>query len=242
VPLTQAIPNCTNWPKRETAPLPTPFLVHLRVDRPILTGTDGSDPLWLCWLGIPARDPIKMLSRVHRGIFDLPQGVRREFGYFRSPTFDRRQCDEQLRGRFSIPMRWQSLVVRWHMSKAPKSLAAKVDALEARVRAIESELTFLRGVNAQPERAATREAGIAEDHRILVSLAEAAALCGRSEASIRHWCDDSKIGLRDAHGAWSVNLIELAELLRERFPSAELPARLAELVSPNVRPAKPHPG
>jgi len=34
----------------------------------------------------------------------------------------------------------------------------------------------------------------------------------------------------------------LAELLRERFPSAELPARLAELVSPNAQPAKPRSG
>ena len=42
------------------------------------------------------------------------------------------------------------------MSKAQKSLAAKVDALEARVRAIESELTFLRGVNARPEGAEDR--------------------------------------------------------------------------------------
>jgi hypothetical protein len=53
------------------------------------------------------------------------------------------------------------------MSKAQKSLAAKVDALEARVRAIETELTFLRGVNARPERPVMREAGIAEDGRIL---------------------------------------------------------------------------
>ena len=128
------------------------------------------------------------------------------------------------------------------MSKAQKSLAAKVDALEARVRAIESELTFLRDVNARRERAVMRKAGIAEDRRILVSVAEAAALCGRSEASIRHWYDDSKIGVPDAHGVWHVNLIELAELLRERFPSAELPAELAELVSPNARPAKPRSG
>ena len=125
------------------------------------------------------------------------------------------------------------------MSKAPKSLAAKVDAIEARVRAIESELTFLRGFNARLEHAAMREAGIAEDRRVLVSVAEAAALCGRSEASIKHWCDDSKIGIPDAHGVWQVNLIELAELLRERFPSAELPGLLAELVSPNAQSAKP---
>ena len=128
------------------------------------------------------------------------------------------------------------------MSKVQKSLAAKVDALEARVRAIESELTSLRDVNVRPERAVMRKAGIAEDRRILVSVAEAAALCGRSEASIRHWCDDSKIGVPDARGVWHVNLIELAELLRERFPSAELPAELAELVSPNARPAKPRSG
>ena len=69
------------------------------------------------------------------------------------------------------------------MSKAQKSLAAKVDALEARIRAIESELTFLRDVNARRERAVMRKASIAEDLRILVSVAEAAALCGRSEAS-----------------------------------------------------------
>ncbi len=134
------------------------------------------------------------------------------------------------------------VAVRWHMSKAPKSLAAKVDALEARVRAIESEVTFLRAVNARLEHAVTRKADIAEDPHIFVSVAEAAALCGRSEASIRHWCDDSKIGIPDAHGVWHVNLIELAELLRERFPSAELPARLAELVSLNARRAKPRSG
>ena len=130
------------------------------------------------------------------------------------------------------------------MSKAPKSLATKVEALEARVRAIESELISLRDVNSQLERAAMREASTAEDRRVLVlvSVAEAAALCGRSEASIRHWCDDSKIGVPDARGVWHVNLIELAELLRERFPSAELPAELAELVSPNARPAKPRSG
>jgi len=124
------------------------------------------------------------------------------------------------------------------MSKAPKSLAAKLDALEARVRAIESELALLRDGNTQLERAAMHEAGIAEGRRVLVSVAEAAALCGRSEDAIRRWCDDSKIGIRDAHGVWQVNLIELAELLRERFPSAELPAQLAELVSPNAQPAK----
>jgi hypothetical protein len=128
------------------------------------------------------------------------------------------------------------------MSKPPKSLAAKVDALEARVRAIESELASLRDVNARPERAAMGKVGIAEDRHILVSVAEAAALCGRSEASIRHWRDDSKIGIPDAHGVRHVNLIELAELLRERFPSAELPARLAELVSPNAHAAKPRSG
>jgi hypothetical protein len=44
------------------------------------------------------------------------------------------------------------------MSKAPKSLASKVDAIEARVRAIESELSFLRGFNARLEHAAMREA------------------------------------------------------------------------------------
>ena len=78
------------------------------------------------------------------------------------------------------------------MSKAQKSLAAKVDALEARVRAIESELTLLRDVNVRPERAVMRKAGIAEDRRILVSVAEAAALCGRSEAgsvqNLSHIC------------------------------------------------------
>ena len=76
----------------------------------------------------------------------------------------------------------------------------------------------------------------------MVSVSEAAALCGRSVQAIWRWCDESKIGIRDAHGVWQVNLIELAELLRERFPSAELPARLAELVSPNAQPAKPRSG
>jgi hypothetical protein len=53
--------------KTETAPLPAPFLVHSRVDRPTLTGSDGSDPLWHCWRGTPARDPLIRISRVRRG-------------------------------------------------------------------------------------------------------------------------------------------------------------------------------
>ena len=36
-------------PILETAPLPAPFLVHLRVDRPTLPGTGGSDPLLASW-------------------------------------------------------------------------------------------------------------------------------------------------------------------------------------------------
>jgi hypothetical protein len=46
--------------------LPAPFLVHSRVDRPTLTGSGGSDPLWHCWRGTPARDPLIRISRVRR--------------------------------------------------------------------------------------------------------------------------------------------------------------------------------
>jgi hypothetical protein len=46
-------PDGTRHEQTETALLPAPLLVHQRVDRPTLTGTGGSDPLWLCWRGKP---------------------------------------------------------------------------------------------------------------------------------------------------------------------------------------------
>jgi hypothetical protein len=51
------------------------------------------------------------------------------------------------------------------------------------------------------------------DKRECISLKEAADIAGRSESTMRNWCDEYGLGRRIGGGPWSVSKIALAMFL-----------------------------
>jgi hypothetical protein len=73
------------------------------------------------------------------------------------------------------------------------------------------------------------------DKRECISLKEAADIAGRSESTMRNWCDEYGLGRRIGGGPWSVSRVALAMHLdgdRKALRAYHAGDRTSDLVAP----------